>query len=887
MNKFKISITRNRYGDILSQAELRSMDAVIAKNACMITDNNFKEFVKLVGKKGYPFCPATFKEGVKSKRTFAHSQVLALYFDITDSEKGKVSYERIYDRAKRYELPVLFTYDSYSQMFADQANRRCTRFCFVFLLDAPLVDLKEAEAVQKALMMIFPEADKSCSVLETYQGGNEVLYADFAMPSLDVEWLFMKMCLCLRDRHGDTNYKRKIAKFSKETKVALNARKLPDIFTDECYTEVLVDDIDDKNSPKSTIVIDRNGEKLSNRMYRIRFDDECNDRRDGRDNDASSEDKRSSKHGHYRSGDLRRLSTRCELYQEFESGKRKLSQRELFGLATNLVKAEAGGKEFISVLRSGKYYYQTEKYEDWNYQFYYLKDKEARPCDSFCPYHDTCPHGRDIFSTCIPKYHQIERITNYDVPLVRLEEAEEDLQESFFEAIESDEKIWHVIRCQTAIGKTQLILGFLRDAVENVLVAVPTNVLKREECERAEKMGVYMSASPSLHELQDELPEDVWDDIESLYARGRSPMPCLNKVIAENDERCVKLVKRYKKELVDFIGSDCAITTHRRLTAMDLNKYDLIIVDEDIIYSTVIPNREVISISDLKKLKKKLVPNDPLAAKIQDILNQRKKADFFTMDEVEYDKSYGDIKMEVNIPALCSAKHFCYREASEHEEELTEDCVSFIVPIEFPKNKKYIMLSATADRNICEYYFGEDNVKFYDCKEAAITGTLNQYGDRSMSREFMKKRPNIIEKIKKWTGVKNTISFKKYDSYCTGGMHFGNCAGCDVLKNKDIDVIGTPHQAEWIYKLFAYSLGYDVDENIKHNTIVENNGFRFRFSTYDDEVLRSIQFYMIESELEQAVGRARLLRYDCTVNLFSNYPLRQAVLRESEYEDAT
>ena len=75
------------------------------------------------------------------------------------------------------------------------------------------------------------------------------------------------------------------------------------------------------------------------------------------------------------------------------------------------------------------------------------------------------------------------------------------------------------------------------------------------------------------------------------------------------------------------------------------------------------------------------------------------------------------------------------------------------------------MLSATADRNICKYYFGEDNVKFYDCKEAAIIGNLNQYGDRSMSREFMKKRPNIIEKIKKWTGVKNTISFKKYDRY--------------------------------------------------------------------------------------------------------------------------
>ena len=47
---------------------------------------------------------------------------------------------------------------------------------------------------------------------------------------------------------------------------------------------------------------------------------------------------------------------------------------------------------------------------------------------------------------------------------------------------------------------------------------------------------------------------------------------------------------------------------------------------------------------------------------------------------------------------------------------------------------------------------------------------------------------------------------------------------------------------------------------------------------------RAIQFYMIESELEQAVGRARLLRCDCTVNLFSDFPLKQAELKESKYD---
>ena len=71
---------------------------------------------------------------------------------------------------------------------------------------------------------------------------------------------------------------------------------------------------------------------------------------------------------------------------------------------------------------------------------------------------------------------------------------------------------------------------------------------------------------------------------------------------------------------------------------------------------------------------------------------------------------------------------------------------------------------------------------------------------------------------------------------------------------------------------------------MKPNISVRHNGFALRFMTYEDEVLHTIQFYMIETELEQAVGRARLLRCDCTVNLFSDFPLKQAELRESEYD---
>ena len=51
------------------------------------------------------------------------------------------------------------------------------------------------------------------------------------------------------------------------------------------------------------------------------------------------------------------------------------------------------------------------------------------------------------------------------------------------------------------------------------------------------------------------------------------------------------------------------------------------------------------------------------------------------------------------------------------------------------------------------------------------------------------------------------------------------------------------------------------------------NGFRFMFRTFENLSLQAIQFALIERELIQAVGRARLLRYDAKVYLFSNFPL--------------
>jgi hypothetical protein len=63
-------------------------------------------------------------------------------------------------------------------------------------------------------------------------------------------------------------------------------------------------------------------------------------------------------------------------------------------------------------------------------------------------------------------------------------------------------------------------------------------------------------------------------------------------------------------------------------------------------------------------------------------------------------------------------------------------------------------------------------------------------------------------------------------------------------------------------------------KKVKAYQKIECNGFKFKFNCYEDELLRNIQLSLIESDLIQAVGRARSLRTNATVQLYSNFPLR-------------
>jgi hypothetical protein len=208
---------------------------------------------------------------------------------------------------------------------------------------------------------------------------------------------------------------------------------------------------------------------------------------------------------------------------EFSSGVRQLHHHELFGLATNMVNVEKGIKIFMEILFKYPHFYDNSEKKKWNYYLPYFRDQGyyKQSCNRFCPYRDTCKHGTNILSTVKPKPHTIERIPGYVEEFHPIEEVQNDVKEKLIQAIESEDTLWHIIKAQTAIGKTATYFDIMMTFGKRFLIAVPTNVLKKEIYKRAIKMGLEGKMTPSLDEIKDSIPPAIWARISILRKSGK------------------------------------------------------------------------------------------------------------------------------------------------------------------------------------------------------------------------------------------------------------------------------------------------------------------------------------------------------------------------------
>ncbi len=227
------------------------------------------------------------------------------------------------------------------------------------------------------------------------------------------------------------------------------------------------------------------------------------------------------------------------------------------------------------------------------------------------------------------------------------------------------------------------------------------------------------------------------------------------------------------------------------------------------------------------------------------------------------------------------------------DEDSGEEVIRYFCPLHMPE-MKYIVLSATFDHEIYRKYFtGQMEVYAYPEKKAAYRGRIEQYTYHSLGRKDLSEKEQVFSIAEETAGSPglDIITFKKFEedrgrNFNSAGIHFGNSTGLNGLEGCDLAVIGTPYRVEEYYKLIACYLGTDVNrEGDKRPSLrrAEYKGNSFLITTYKDPLLREVQLYSIESELEQCVGRARLLRQDCSVYVFSCFPCEQARIHIRNY----
>ena len=655
MYEIKISLDNVSYNTKPEKQEIAGISNRIANSKHSLDTTNIKSSIENIGQHGITFAPATFKNGIRKVEAFEQMQFLALDFD------NGTTLSEVKNRAKRFDLPILFAYETLS-------STNQNKFRVAFLNNTPINDVKLAEISQHALMEIYPEADKSCKdISRMYFGGKKLLYFDESLPTVNTELLLRNMTFYMKKRRGANHYKTHIRKFANKHGIKLTQKGLLDIVPLETPDEsklqaqpekagVSESCKNGKKSPKSFIVYNdtdnRIGEFFPNspinhkKYFKINLTDDCTE------NTVPRQTNKKRNHKDYRGYKLEAIIGKCQLCKEFMSGERRLHHDELFGIATNFIQIETGITAFKNTLLSYPAYYDEAKLEKWDFHIKYFNESSYQPkkCDNYCSYKDTCQHTANILTTTNPKQKTMQRVSGHEEYYCDVDEAHEDLRQKLIEAIESDDTVWHVIKAQTALGKTHAYLNLAKELDLKFLIVVPTNILKHDVRSRAYELGLHISVSPSLDEIKNELEPHIWEHIKRLRDAGLYSQVYIyiNRLAKDGDTTLQEYLEQLR-EYKNFDGH--AITTHRRFLNMSenqLKKYDVIIIDEDIILSSLAADQCTISISTLKKVHSLAVKKmsmggaegryyKALVRKVRDVMQNIKRNNLFNIPSFEWD----------------------------------------------------------------------------------------------------------------------------------------------------------------------------------------------------------------------------------------------------------
>lgn len=821
------------------------------------------EAARLIGDNGHAFLPGHLVGG-NSASNCVGMQVFGLDFD------DGITFAEIQKRCERYHLPIAFAYHTF------RSSEEQERFRVVFVHETLIEDMFIVKIVMQIFHKLFPESDKNCTNPDRlYLGGKRIIYCDETAAFALVQLLpFFHKAL-----DENQHYKRNLENFCSKQKILMINNKaamgdgnvLATLVENGDFTDSAIIHIIGETTKSPFFVIERGKHQSNIRQAKIK----------------------------QKRIDISSGNSGCHLLDDFLSGI-EVNHQEKYIIITNLRHINGGEKMFLGTLEK---YYDEETLEKWKTALKYMCGYKPMRCSAdVCPYFASCYQSGTILDTLSTNRKVYKTREEVYYPL---EEAVTCLKENLEAAYRHHGIGIHLIKAQTSIGKTTQYIDLIRRySKDRFLIALPTNILKKQVTEDLERSGIAKTEIFMTSSVSDSaFFKDEWERIKEAHKKGihhiKTPVlkETLEKIKKDPDKRAI--VEECERLIEGIDGRKderVIVTTHAALMQMPdtfLSQFT-VIIDEDILQLAVFNQIYTVSIECLKRVKEYGIPGyaqiagQMLAAKEKEYRKISSIDNLFPLSEEQM--------MELACGADDNVNDMKKAEAFVKVKDLQSDVgiIKYFCPHKFSA-QKYIILSATLNENVYRRYFnGMMSVYAYETKSVAYRGKVIQYTYHSLGRRDLSGKMEVFGFARRIAGQEKLeiITFKEGNSIKgvshmnTKDLHFGNTTGINSLSGKNLGVVGTPYRVEESYKLVAAYLGADVNQEIDANPRlrrVEYKGYSFCITTYHNELLREVQLYALESELEQCVGRARLLRNDCTVYVFSAFPCEQAEMRMGNY----
>lgn len=872
---------------------------------------DFKELMQAC-LKGHTWSLADFnkKEGSnkisRTKECWKSQQIFAL-----DIDNG-LTPEAALERCMKLGLEPTYIYSSYSD------SSKLRKFRIVFLSDVVVTDYRDAYTTTMALMMLFPEADVQCKDCNRfYYGGKEELYENYEAsinPQRVVQAYITYHCI-----KEPKVYKRKIKELAKKTGLSLE-NGLPKEIKCAKVGSSIIYNIEQHGF--AHYEYDFSEDVIRHNAHERKSSQNICSQRDYVYEVTDVKVKKEL----IEKFDFKELEEKCPLWGGFASGDIYPFDNEFMGISLNMLKLKGGEVRLKRALFKTKGMPESVKELYTEKIKYYKNYTNAENCQNFCPkympareridsdaveqcYDCECT-GYKMLHAVAPKRNSIRQIST---PAFReLEHVFNDTERAIRNVLSRmpDINKVFVIKSPPGIGKSLMLRIIAEECPElfnNTIIAAPTHDLLHEFVPKFDNiLPNYIHITEPI--IQNKSYEAKYKAYMSTaqYSAAKGVLKAYMKELVDKTEegsaaretanKYIEQIKNYLKAIEDAKNTNMPIfCTHKRLLNLRNSNVEKYVIDEDIVSTlvkTIVITKEMLN--DISEAAVVAMRKDiPLLN--EQFLNMLK---FFK--NLENSNTANQI---IEVPkTLCSIEFKDMKKVidecnpSNNLIELLDikaaykannGIITAYIHNRLP-NKPIIILSATANEAVYKALMPNRTVEFIDLGNAYSTGDIVMHY-KGMSRNYLNNNfDKALEILKeKAPGVTNIITYKSYESkFKEHGYnpicHFGKCTGIDNYKGQDLIVFGTPHVNMGTYLILAHACGLRdirIDEGLEFVNI-KRNGYEFSFSTFNNRLLceigdfiREIQYYIIESELQQAVGRARILREDCTVHLFSNYPL--------------